>query len=290
MTETLHYETWHCALLPAFGGGITALRCGGRDIFRPSPLTVEEPFALSNFVLLPYANRIADGRVSFAGVEAILPVNVAGENHPLHGVGFLAAWAVEARTDRMITLLFEHAPSPAWPWAFRARQTVTLSERGYHHALEVTNTHTAPAPMGLGFHPYFPFARGARLKAKLKGVWLADAQQLPTRHQERPLRDWSNGAAVQGVSLIDHCHTGWEGTAFITWPDGDLGLTLRASANLDRLHIYAPPDEDFFCLEPVSHRPDAINAHAPFDEGLCLLAPGETLSAWMAITHTIDDA
>jgi aldose 1-epimerase len=290
MTETLHYDAWHCALFPAFGGGITALGIGGRDIFRPSPLTVLEPFALSNFVLLPYANRIAGGRVSFAGVEAILPVNIAGENHPLHGVGFLATWTVEARTDSQIILLFDHAPSPAWPWAFRARQTVTLSDRGYHHAVEVTNTHDAPAPMGLGFHPYFTSASTARLTATMSGVWLADAQQLPTRHQAKPLRDWSNGAAVQTDSLIDHCHTGWDGNALIVWPDDNFGVTLSASANLDKLHIYAPPDEDFFCLEPVSHRPDAINGYAPLDEGICLLSPGETLSAWMALTHTIDAA
>jgi len=49
------------------------------------------------------------------------------------------------------------------------------------------------------------------------------------------------------------------------------------------LHIYAPPGEDFFCVEPVSHRPDALNAADPAAEGVRVLAPGKSHSIAMTL-------
>ena len=57
-------------------------------------------------------------------------------------------------------------------------------------------------------------------------------------------------------------------------------LTLTAEDS-DWLHVFRPPAGDFFCLEPVSHMPDAINR----PEGMAMLAPGatQTLSMMVAV-------
>ena len=54
----------------------------------------------------------------------------------------------------------------------------------------------------------------------------------------------------------------------------DLSLSIQAASNLRYVQIYTPPNQDFFCVEPVSHMPDAIN-RAPDD--MQLLAPGEQI-------------
>lgn len=42
--------------------------------------------------------------------------------------------------------------------------------------------------------------------------------------------------------------------------------------------IYTPQAHDFFCVEPVSHIPDAVNRREPPEmTGLTALPPGETM-------------
>jgi aldose 1-epimerase len=53
-------------------------------------------------------------------------------------------------------------------------------------------------------------------------------------------------------------------------------LVMQASAGLGRLVVYVPPGQDFFCVEPLSHVPDALNRPAGMETGLQVLGPGET--------------
>ncbi len=166
----------------------------------------------------------------------------------------------------------------------RARQTVRLDPAGLSLALEVTNLDAEPGPFGIGFHPYFPDAADARLTAAVTGAWMVDADLIPTRWAPgAPFADWGTGAAVRGAELIDHCHTGWDGEATIARGPGRPKLRVTASPNLAHLHIYAPPQEDFFCIEPVSHAPNALNMADPALRGYASWRPERRLGgrcAW----------
>ena len=268
-------------LLPELGGAIAALTCDGVPLLRPTPDGADDALQTACFPLVPFANRIAQGRVVFGGRQATLPPNLAGHAHALHGDGWRGAWSVERATADHAVLAFAPAVG-AWPWPYVARQSFRLDPHGLTIRLEMINTDSEPAPAGLGFHPYFPNSGRARLTAQVDGIWLTDDEHLPTRHVANWfLADWRRGTEVAGERLIDHCHTGWTGEALIDL--GEVRLRLKASPELGLLHVYAPPGEDFFCVEPVSHRPDALNAADPVGAGLRLLAPGETLSAEMRI-------
>ncbi|WP_255245609.1 hypothetical protein [Sphingobium sp. D43FB] len=65
--------------------------------------------------------------------------------------------------------------------------------------------------------------------------------------------------------------------AIVERGDG-LRLTLTASG-ADWLHVYRPPGSDAFCLEPVSHMPDALNRA----DGMAIVVPGATHSLSMRI-------
>ena len=60
-------------------------------------------------------------------------------------------------------------------------------------------------------------------------------------------------------------------------------LRLTASKALGWLHVYAPPDEDFFCVEPVSHAPNGVNMANHSAHGIWTLGPGETAVGWMRL-------
>jgi len=263
-------------LSPGLGGAVTALSCRGVDWLRRTPDEARDVLQTACFPLVPFANRIAGGRVAFGDRIARLPPNLSGTPHPIHGEGWRGAWEVaELEADRA-ALVFTGGLG-GWPFRYVARQEIRLDRRGVTLGLSITNTDDVPAPAGLGFHPYFPEAHRARLTAQVDGMWLTDPERLPTRRVTEGLpADWRRGAAVAACGLIDNCHTGWTGEASV-----ELGVThlrLAASPELAFLQVYTPPGEAWFCVEPVSHRPDALNAADPLGEGVRVLAPGVTLA------------
>jgi aldose 1-epimerase len=279
MTLDLAMGSQRLTLDPALGGAVLRWRLGDTHLLRPTSTGAGDVLEAASFPLVPYANRIAGGRFGFGGRTAHLPPNMAGQRHPLHGDGWRGDWTVEAVGADHAELVFAPATS-AWPWRYAARQAVRLEAGALVMSLAVTNLDDAPGPFGLGFHPYFPCAGQARLTADVGGVWLADAEVLPERWVAgSPLADWPAGAAVRGRALIDHCHTGWTGEARIDLGPGQPSLRLTASEALGCLHIYAPPDQDFFCVEPVSHVPNGVNMDEPTAHGVRVLAAGETLAA-----------
>jgi aldose 1-epimerase len=275
----LRHGDLRAALDPALGGAMLRLRMGEADLLRTTPAGAEDVRETACFPLVPFANRIARGRFAWGGRSATLPVNRPGQAHPLHGDGWLGGWTVEAADAGAATLELTPRGS-AWPWRYRAAQSVRLDDRGLNLALSVTNLDDAPGPFGLGFHPYFPEAATARLTATTSGVWEAADDLLPVR--EAAAAPWREGRAVRSETLLDHCHTGWDGSARIELGP-DRAVRLTASRALRWLHVYAPPGEAFFCVEPVSHAPNALNMADPAANGVWTLGPGETAVAWMRI-------
>jgi aldose 1-epimerase len=277
-------------LLPGLGAAVATLRYQGRDVLRPTPAGADDPFETAAFALVPYTNRIADGRFRVGEREVRIERNAPGQAHPLHGHAWRKPWRVDSAAREQALLSFEHA-ADSWPWHYRATQSLTLRGDSLEVALSLENRDSTPMPAGLGWHPYFHKGPGAQLKAHLEGVWLTDEECLPVRlaHGTR-FGQWGRGDAVARPELIDHCHTGWPGVAEIVLPEEGLVLALTASRALRWLHLYSPPGKDFFCVEPVSHMPNAVNRSAPPAlTGQKLLAPGERFDARVTLSVVKSD-
>src|SRR6185312_9172569 len=102
----------------------------------------------------------------------------------------------------------------AWPFPFAARLTYRVDARGLTIQMEATNLHHAPAPMGIGAHPWFPRTAGASITFQADGVWLT-RDALPDTHG--PIPDAWNHASGRPVAgePLDNCFTGWRGVARI---------------------------------------------------------------------------
>ena len=267
-------------LSPEIGGAVRRFTVEGRDILRPAPEGATGVLDLASFPLVPFCNRIPNGRFGFEGREVVLPPNLGDHPHALHGQGWQRAWMAARVDGAEAVLTYDHGPGH-WPWAYRAEQRFELGERGLWIGLSVTNTGDTIMPAGLGLHPYFPRHPGERLRAHVDGVWMIDETVLPTVHHAGVWGpDWAAGASVDGDGrLIDHCYTGWTQRAELSAP-GQPTNTITASANCRWLHVYAPPGEDFYCVEPCASRPN------PFGEGetgMVTLAPGQGHAIWMEI-------
>ncbi len=279
---------WTAAVSPRIGGAVLSLERQGRPILRPTPqaaIAAEDVRQTACFPLVPYANRIGGGQFRFDGAAYRLRPNLSGSRHPLHGVGWLRAWSVVAADAHSCRLGLRHRPAGMdgedWPFAFEAEQAISLEPTGMSLRLTVTNTDARPAPIGLGWHPYFPRRQGERLTFAAGGAWLNGPDLLPTQATDAPEWRFSAGRRI-GEAAIDNDFHGWDGRAILE-ADGGSPVRLKADRLFDVLRIYTPPGADFYAVEPVSHRADVISDASAAGRGMAILAPGESLSGAMAI-------
>lgn len=280
----LRAGAWSATVSPALGGAVLDLEQAGRPIFRPTPPDADAILQTACFPLVPYANRIAHGRFRFGGEDVALPIHPAFAPHALHGDGWLRPWSVGRHGDNAVSMTLRGGDDH-WPWAWSATQTISLSGAGLRVDLSMTNEAGRPAPAGLGLHPYFHRLPDARLTLAADHVWLTTADRIPRRlAAPSSLMDWSDGAALATAPPVDHAYATRRGRAALE--NGSDRIVLLASDNCRWIQVYAPPDGDFVCVEPVTHRPDAVNAPPGEDSGLVTLPPGESLSIWMTIGVT----
>lgn len=268
------------ALRPAVGGAVSWFAWNGVDVFRRAPPSEAAVVEMGMFPLAPYANRIAHGRFSFEGRRVQLALNHGDHPHALHGHAWQRPWEVIEVSAHRAVLRFAYAPGD-WPWAYECEQTVELSETEALFSLMLRNVSDAAMPASFGFHPYFPRRRHTLLSASVSGMWAIDETILPT-HRAAPIIDLNGGAALAQAPFVDHCFTGWSRQAVMR--SEAASITMTASDALSFFHLYVPPADDYFCAEPVSAMPDALNRRDVEGVGLRILAPGQVLSGWMRIT------
>ena len=264
-------------LAPDAGGSIARFALDGiGDLLRPASdaaLASGTGKDTACYPLVPFSNRIANGRLAFGGEIFHLEPNWPGVRHPMHGDGWAHAWDVvrQDRTSAELVYLQEAGAGAAgWPFRYRARQTFALDEVSLTIGISIENLEDREVPAGLGLHPFFVREADTELACRLGGVWHTDAEILPVQHVPVP-REWdfSHSRSVEGMGL-DHCFDGWDGDATVTWPSRGLRLTLSATGAFRHLVIYVPGGQRYFCAEPVSHANGAV--------GQSLLAAGATLA------------
>lgn len=263
------------ALRPDLGGVIAGLWLDALPVLRSTePDALASARAAACYPLVPYSNRLGYRRFGWKGRSYEVAANVDNEPHALHGIGWQRRWRIKSRSDAGVVLELTHEGDADWPFAFRVEQQFELSPQALQLSLTATNTDTRTAPMGLGWHPYFPRRERSRIHLEVAARWEADAAKLPVRSVAQPGID-----ADVAVLDFDHCFDGWRGEARLR----DERLSLRLASSLERAVVYTPRDKPYFCVEPVSHVNNAIHMAEPARHGMVALAPGQTLGAWMRL-------
>jgi len=271
-------------LAPRAGGVIAGFRHGDTLIMRPPDLpglAAGNPRAGASWPLVPYSNRIRNGRFPWRGKIIELERDWLSKEHAIHGNGWRRPWSVHDLSASAVTMKQRHAGDGFWPFSYEAQQSFALTPDGFTLWMAVTNSGAAPMPAGLGHHPYFHRTPDATLRVTTRELWETDDEKLPTRRVKvPPLLDFTAARRVDPLGL-DGIFVGWMRPARIEWPAARLALNIAASSIFERLVIFIPPGEPFFAVEPVSHDTDAFN-HLKDDTGVKILGPGETLQGEMS--------
>lgn len=260
-------------LVPSVGAGVRSFNAGGEPIFREGPSEITDANTGGCYPLVPFSNRVRDGRFTFRGREVRLSPNLSPQKHPLHGQGWRGAWRVASAEAARAELVFDHPPGE-WPWAYQARHGFELDEGGLTMTLSCRNDSPEPMPCGLGFHPYFPASADTVLSTSVTSVWTIDDEVMPVALEPAVGHYSLHERQVHGVDL-DNGYEGWSGEAELRWPSR--GLTVRISSpEARRFQVYAPPDGKVVVAEPVTNANAALNQpEARWGElGLLVLGPG----------------
>ena len=291
---------------PGLGGAIVAFTMRGQPVLRPTPeraLAERNARLASCYPLVPWSNRIREGRLSFAGRDHVVARNFGTHPHAIHGVGWQREWQVDDVSTRSLrlTLMHDERNAAAWGWPFRATQTFALTAPSAAArmpidalltvTLTLENIGSEAFPFGLGWHPFFPKHAATELAFTAGHVWENDPTQLPLRRVAIPAHWRFERSRPLDQLAFDNVFTGWRGTATLADPLTGLHTTLAADRACRFLVVYAPHGGDFIALEPVTHETDAFNRHAQGEAstGFRTLAPGAAFSCTMRIAASAPD-
>ena len=283
-TVDLKNKHFTCRLAPAMGGAIYSFDYHAGQVTQPllrdtATTEAKQILDFASWPLVPFSNRIKGGRFVFGGESYTVPTNYLGDHiHASHGHGWEHAWTVTRHDATHCDMVFAFNDRAVWPFPYRAEQKFGLRDDGLDLSLCVTNTGDKSMPAGLGIHPYFPRTDATTLRAVVGHLWEIDEFIIPSRRLPPPAQYQFAEAKTLKTARLDHCFDGYGGVAEIVWPDQPMKLTITSSDNLRHFVVYTPQGKDFFCAEPVSHMPDAVNRMDEGETGLIVLRPGETMT------------
>ena len=273
---------------PSLGGAILAYEAKLNDkfvaILRKTD-NVKSVLASNCFPLIPYSNRIREGKFTWQETNISLPLNHLPEKHSIHGHGWQLPWTITEQSAQSLTLEY-HYSVDEWPYSYSAKQVFILEEKALSITLMMENTDNCSIPAGLGLHPYFNLTKETLIQCQVDQMWAVDDECMPTQLVVKPAAmNRSAGFPVHGSNL-DNVFTGFNGHATVTWPELSAKANISTSSNCKFLVIYSPKNENFFCFEPVTHSTDAINMAKKGIEntGITALKPNEAMSISMKIS------
>ncbi|MDZ4199397.1 MAG: aldose epimerase [Kiritimatiellia bacterium] len=209
---------------------------------------------------------------------------------PIHGFSLRVPWQVidDSRDNELtLRLVDSEATRVGYPFSFELDLTYRV-ETGLlvcHHRLR--NTGSGPMPYNLGFHPYFLTPEPGNGKEKIR-VSIPARRRLV--YNER-LTDLTGEAPplITPVSIADPAaneslHEVVPGKPCrMTSPDGfamELDMGSSDDPALYRyVQMYTMPDKPFFCIEPWTGHPNALNTAG----GPQWLPPGRGASGFFQI-------
>ncbi len=271
------------AVVVEVGGGLRTFTAAGEPVILGYGVE-DMADAGRGQLLIPWPNRIRDGRYSFAGVDHQLAVTEPARHNASHGLVRWANWTAAAHeTDRVVMELVVH-PQPGYPFTLGVSVEYRLGAGGLSVATTATNLGDQPCPYGAGAHPYLTVGTDLVDEALLEvpaGTWLRnDEQQIPVGMEpvDRTPYNFRRSRTI-GALALDTAFTDLFGTeATLASPDGLRRTTLWWDASYRWLMLFTGDGLDparrrrSLAVEPMTCAPNAFVT----GEGLRVLDPEES--------------
>ncbi|MGH2903044.1 MAG: aldose 1-epimerase family protein [Solirubrobacteraceae bacterium] len=147
------------ATIVEVGGGVREYSVDARAVLDPYP-PGEICDGAHGAPLIPWPNRLADGRYSFSGEDLQVALTEPTKHNAIHGFTRWRPWvAIEREQDRVVmgTRLY---PLEGYPFALEVRVAYELSDAGLAVSTTALNIGERPCPYGAGQHPYLSAGGG----------------------------------------------------------------------------------------------------------------------------------
>ncbi|HEX8976042.1 MAG TPA: aldose 1-epimerase family protein [Solirubrobacteraceae bacterium] len=243
-------------------------------------------------VLMPWPNRLRDGRYEWRGSTQQLPLSEPETGTAIHGLVRWAAWAVAERAEDRIVMAHRLHPQPGWPGTLDLRVEYRLGDDGLTVLTTAVNTGADACPYGAGFHPYLslgvPSVDELILQVPARTRLEANRRGLPTGRSAiaGTELDYRPGRRI-GEARLDDCFTDLDrdgdGRARVTLAHADRTAAVWVDQAFGYLMVFtgdtlAPERRRRgLAVEPMSCPPDALRS----GEALVILEPGQTFTgAW----------
>ena len=280
------------------GGGLRAYAFRGGDVLAGYPRDVR-CLAGRGQLLMPWPNRIRDGRYAFAGQDHQLALTEPDRGHAIHGLVRWAIWSVLEQAEDAVTVGCRLRPQQGWEWSLDLSVTYALTATGLTVTPCARNVGTDAAPFGFGAHPYLSVGedRVDEVEVRIPAASLLDVDDrlLPvglaavddTDHdfrKPRLLGELALDTAYTNVVAdadgcwrvtLAHPHTG---RVVTLWADASAYPWLQVFTG-DSLPLPARRASGI-AVEPMTCPPDAFNT----GDDLLVLAPGQEFAASWGIT------
>lgn len=103
-------------------------------------------------VLVPWPNRLEEGRYEFDGETYQLPLDEPPQ--AMHGLVRWRSWRAVSRAEGRVELEHVLHPSPGYPFSLRVRVEYSLDTNGLAVHTKAENVGDRALPLGVGHHPY----------------------------------------------------------------------------------------------------------------------------------------
>ena len=284
------------------GGGVRTYTLDGVDVM--AGYAADEPASSGRGqLLIPWPNRIRDGRYTFEGKEQQLALTEPAFHNASHGLVRWGPWHVVEQVEDSLTVGTRLHAQPGWDGVLDLAVTYALDDSGLTVTNRATNVGAATVPFGYGAHPYVaigdtPLA-DVVLHVPAGEEVLVDDRMLPTGTVPvRPETDFRTPRALGSTSL-DTAFTAVErDPATQRWEVTVSGLRDRADVRVwgdrtfDWLQVFTvkgaddAPGARGIAVEPMSCPADAFNS----GQGLVVLTPGESWSGTWGISPSTASA
>ena len=277
------------ARIGAVGASLLSLTHRGRHLVQP----VEGDALADGYqgrTLVPWPNRVVDGRYEVAGTAYQLPVNEVETGASLHGLAVFQRWDLTEVTGDRGRWVLDLPASYGYPFEVECRVDYALdAAHGLSVTVAGTNHGEHAAPFGASVHPYLSCDRqplsGCTLHLPAASALLTDDRLGPTSTE--PVAGTALDFTVPtlvGDRLVDNAYTGLpdgEWAVELTHPDA-VGVRMTSAARWVQLYTGDRIGRLGAALEPMTCPPDAFNTH-PAE---VLLEPGATRELRLTISAT----
>lgn len=280
----------YAAVVTESGAALRALTHHGRDLVDGFP-EGEMASGGRGQLLMPWPNRIRDGRYEFGGRELQLGLTDPTLGNASHGLARWVAWTVEEHTATSVSLVYRLMAQSGYPWTVDLHVLYDLSADGLQVSQTATNLSPEPAPYASGAHPYLCVGdsiEDLELHLPVGTRMLVDERLVPI--DTEPVSgelDFTTPRRIGNVVLDSAfgslVREEGHATATVSDPASGRGVALWVDERHRWLQVFTPPAVDgvrsALAIEPMTAPADAFNSGTDLVTLAPAGQPGDELSA-----------